>query len=111
VYYDDIDPGCLTGGINLNGLAFSRLWDICAAESRRVIADVHTHPGGTVSQSNIDAANPMIAQAGHVALIIPHLATRPVRARHVGMHRYDGTSWRSWTHHQAARRLFIGRWP
>jgi proteasome lid subunit RPN8/RPN11 len=110
VFFDDIDPSCLTGGINLNGLAYSRLWDICSAERRRVIADVHTHPTDRVTQSSIDAANPMIAQPGHVALIIPRFATHPVRAHHVGVHRYEGAGWHSWTGAEAARRLFIRRW-
>jgi proteasome lid subunit RPN8/RPN11 len=90
VYLDDLDPGCLTGGISFNGLAYSKLWDICDAEQHSVIGDAHTHPGPVVHQSRIDADNPMIASDGHVALIIPHLATRPVRAREVGVHRYDG---------------------
>jgi hypothetical protein len=42
VYLDDLDPNCLTGAIELDGLAYSKLWDICDAEGRRVIGDVHT---------------------------------------------------------------------
>jgi hypothetical protein len=31
-YMDDLDPGCLAGGISfVNGLAYSRLWGICDA--------------------------------------------------------------------------------
>lgn len=110
VFFDDIDPSCLTGGIDLNGLAFSRLWDICSVERRRVIADVHTHPSTMVHQSSIDSANPMIAQPGHVALIVPDFATRPVEAHQVGVHRYRGTGWDCWTGPEAAGRLFIRRW-
>lgn len=109
VYLDDVDPNCLTGGIELDGLAYSKLWDICDAERRRVIGDVHTHPGPGVRQSSIDASNPMIAQAGHVALIIPHFAVHIVGASDVGVHCYDGNSWRTWTGKAAARRLFIAR--
>jgi len=54
VYLDDLDPACLTGGIELDGLAFSKLWDICDAEQRVVIGDAHTHPGSSVRQSGID---------------------------------------------------------
>jgi proteasome lid subunit RPN8/RPN11 len=110
VFFDDIDPSCLRGDIKLQGLAFSKLWDICAAESRRVIADVHTHPGPRVTQSGIDTANPMIAQPGHVGLIIPDFATRAVPPREVGVHQYDGRRWRAWIGNGAARRLFIRRW-
>ncbi len=35
VYLDDLDPNCLTGGISFDGLAYSKLWDICDAEKRR----------------------------------------------------------------------------
>jgi hypothetical protein len=51
----------------------------------------------------------MIAQAGHVALIVPHLAERPVDARDVGVHLYDGEGWKTWTGKAAARRLAIRR--
>ena len=109
VYLDDLDPNCLTGGISFDGLAYSKLWDICDAEHRRVIGDVDTHPGGGVRQSPIDAANPMLAQAGHVALIVPHLAMRATKPRTVGVHRYDGEGWETWTGRQAERHLLIGR--
>lgn len=110
VYLDDLDPNCLTGGIEFDGLAYSKLWDICGAENRRVVGDIHTHPGASVRQSGIDAANPMIAQEGHVALIVPHYATRPTEPRDVGIHRYHPSGWKSWTGKAAERRLFIRRW-
>jgi hypothetical protein len=74
-----------------------------------VIGDIHTHPGPGVHQSAIDAANPMIAQAGHVALIVPDFAARPISPREVGVHRYDGAGWQTWTGRAAARRLRVGR--
>jgi proteasome lid subunit RPN8/RPN11 len=109
VYYDDLDPTCLTGSIEFDGLAYSKLWDICTSETRRVVGDVHTHPAAWVGQSTIDAANPMIAQDGDVALIVPHYATRRVNPDEVGLHRYDGRSWQNWTGKDAARRLYIRR--
>lgn len=109
VYLDDLDPGCLTGAIAFNGLAYSKLWDICDAENRRVIGDVHTHPGSGVRQSRIDAANPMVAQVGHIALIVPHFAMRTTKPNAVGLHRYDGDGWESWTGKQAGRRLVVRR--
>lgn len=112
VYFDDLDPSCLRGGICFNGLAYSRLWDICEAQGTHVIADVHTHPGAWVAQSAIDARNPMIARAGHVALIVPHLATRQVVPRDIGVHQYLGTAgWTSWTGSAAATRVKVRRWP
>ena len=62
-----------------------------------------------VHQSRIDSANPMIALDGHVALIVPDFALRPIDAREVGVHRYDGDGWKTWTGKDAARRLFIRR--
>lgn len=109
VYLDDLDPNCLTGGISFAGLAYSKLWDICDAEKRLVIGDIHTHPGSGVCQSCIDAENPMLARAGHVALILPDFATRPVEAYEVGVHRYDSSGWTTWTGAEAARRLSIRR--
>lgn len=109
VYLDDLDPNCLTGGIEFDGLAYSKLWDICDAEQRVVIGDVHTHPGRGVHQSRIDAENPMLAQDGHVALIVPDFATQPIEPHEVGVHRYDGRGWATWTGKEAAQRLFVRR--
>lgn len=110
VYFDDLDATCLTGGIALDGLAYSRLWDICDETQRRVIGDVHTHPRSWVGQSSTDAANPMIAQNGHIALIIPDYASHLVTARDIGLHRYLGDGWENWTGAEAARRLFLRRY-
>ncbi len=102
VYLDDLDPNCLTGGIAFEGLAYSKLWDICNAEHRVVVGDVHTHPRRWVHQSSMDADNPMVAQKGHVALILPDFARRPVAPDEVGVHRYDGRGWQTWTGHHGA---------
>lgn len=109
VYLDDLDPNCLQGGIQFDGLAYSKLWDICEAERRVVIGDVHTHPGPGVHQSRIDAENPMVAQDGHVALILPDFAVHRVRSKELGIHRYTGRGWSSWTGKGAARRLLVRR--
>jgi hypothetical protein len=111
VYFDDLDPSCLTGGITLAGAAFPRLWDLCDQHRVRVAGDVHTHPGGWVGQSPIDRDNPMLARVGHLALIIPDLAQQPVRAGQVGVHEYLGDEgWRSAHGSAAARLLYIGWW-
>ena len=110
VYLDDLNPHCLQrGGINFNGLAFAKLWDICDAERLVVLGDVHTHPKRWVAQSPLDAANPMIARPGHIALIVPGYARRAAGARRVGVHRYDGGRWTSWFGRDAARVLQIRR--
>ena len=110
VYYDDLDPGCLRGNIHIDGRAFSKLWDVCESRGLSVLADVHTHPGGSVRQSSIDRENPMIACPGHVALIVPHLAARRVRPRNVGVHEFTGDNgWRSSFGRDAAACLSV-RW-
>lgn len=110
VYLDDLDPNCLQGNIHFDGKAYSKLWDICDEENLVVIADVHTHPGSSVRQSSIDAANPMIARSGHVALIVPHLAMRQTIPRDLGVHEYDRNSWQVWIGKNAAKRIKIGSW-
>ena len=110
-YFDNLDPSCLQGNIHFDGRAFSKLWDLCEARDLVVVADVHTHPGKSVRQSSIDRENPMIARAGHVALVVPRFATRTVRAREVGVHEYCGDDeWRSWFGRPATARLLIRRW-
>lgn len=110
VYFDDLDPGCLNGGIHIVGTAYSKLWDICEAEHLRVVGDVHTHPGPGVAQSSIDANSPALARAGHVALIVPNLAAGDIDPSTIGVHLYRGDAgWQSWFNRKAARRFAVRR--
>lgn len=110
VYLDDLDPDCLTGGISFDGRYYGRLWGICQERGLQVRADIHTHPGSSVRQSSIDRDNPMVARAGHLALIIPDLARRPIEAQEVGVHEYLGEAgWRSSVGTEAARMLVVTR--
>jgi hypothetical protein len=94
--YDDLDPHALnTGIVRLDGRHFGKLWDLCKARCVTVVADVHTHPGSS-GQSTSDQAHPIIARAGHLALILPRLAAPPVRRLEVGIYRYlGGSQWRA----------------
>lgn len=75
--YDDLDPDALDSGIVMvHAIGFVRLWDICQQEGLRVLADVHTHPTSWTGQSESDRTHPMVAQAGHIALILPEYAQR-----------------------------------
>jgi proteasome lid subunit RPN8/RPN11 len=90
VYYDNLAPGCLDSGVVVfPGSGYTPLWDYCAANGLRVIADIHTHPWGP-HQSLLDRQNPMIAQHGHLALIVPDFALRPVPISEVGIYAYIG---------------------
>jgi proteasome lid subunit RPN8/RPN11 len=109
-YYDDLDPTSLTGGISFSGSAYGRLWDVCDERSLAVVADVHTHPGRYVAQSSTDRAHPMLAERGHIALIVPNFAQGRVAAADVGVHEYLGDgAWRSTLGARAAGALRIDR--
>ena len=111
VYFDDVDPDSLTGGITMHSSGFDELWAICSAHGMRVVADVHTHPSTNVHQSDIDQRNPMIATEGHVAIIVPHLASGPIAASNCGVHTYQGAyQWGAALGAASARLLYIGRW-
>jgi len=90
ILYDDLDPHALdTGIIRFDGRYFGALWERCRSVALEVVADVHTHPGAAY-QSPSDQAHPMIACAGHIALILPNFAMPPVRVAEVGIYRYLG---------------------
>jgi proteasome lid subunit RPN8/RPN11 len=108
VYYDDLDPSCLTGGISFSGTAYGALWDACERLRLGVVGDVHTHPAVDVRQSATDKAHPMLPQAGHIALIVPHFARRSSTPEDVGVHRYEGDG--RWAASRNPRRhLRLGR--
>jgi proteasome lid subunit RPN8/RPN11 len=109
VYYDELDARAYASGVCvLHADAFGRLWDRCAEMSLVVVADAHVHPGGAW-QSLSDRGNPMIARAGHLALILPLMARPPVRRWSVGLYEYLGDHrWRSHGGRHVARVLKIG---
>jgi hypothetical protein len=49
----------------------------------------------------------MVAQPGHVALILPDFSMHPVYPGEVGVHRYDGAKWARWFGHDAAQQLRV----
>ena len=109
VLYDALDPNCLdTGIIRFDGRFFGQLWEICRQRNLSVVADVHTHPGGS-AQSPSDRAHPMIARAGHLALIVPHYATGKPNRVGLGMYRYCGAGrWESVSARSRAPKFFVG---
>lgn len=103
VYFDDLEPDSLNGAVHLTTTAYSRLWAMCRELRVEVLADVHTHPGRSVCQSHIDQDNPLVAQRGHVAVIVGDYAQQPARLAQVGIYEYRGddgwrTSHRALTH-------------
>lgn len=94
--YDDLDPTCLdTGIVRLAGHCYGALWEYIERTRLSVVADVHVHPGAPL-QSEADRAHPMIAQSGHVALILPRYACAPLRISNIGVYRFEGRNrWHS----------------
>jgi proteasome lid subunit RPN8/RPN11 len=90
INYDELDPTSLHFPyIRLEPAAFGKLSEVCGAAGLLVAGDVHTHPDGP-TQSESDRRNPMIAIAGHVALIVPHFACGGVTPSDVSFNFYRG---------------------
>ncbi len=90
VFYDDLDPKAYSTGVCvLYADAFDTLWGLCRQTGLTVIADVHTHMGHA-GQSPADRENPMIARAGHLAIIVERFARDPVWRHRLGLYRYEG---------------------
>jgi hypothetical protein len=103
-YYDDLDPGCLTGGITFTADGYTALAALCRRDGLRVVADIHTHPGRNVRQSPTDAAYPMRAMTGHIALIAPRYASGVTSPADLGVHVLQAAGqWQSAYGPEAAR--------
>ena len=110
-YYDDLDPDSLkTGIVVFDGAGYGPLWKLCRETGLAVVADVHVH-GGAALQSNSDRENPMIAQPGHIALILPALVERVFWAQELGIYEYQGNhQWREWLGKKGQDFFYIGFW-
>jgi proteasome lid subunit RPN8/RPN11 len=111
LFYDDVDPTCFARGIvEFDGRKFGTVWQRCRDLKMTVVADVHVHPG-YYRQSPSDRHNPMIAEAGHFALIVPDYAARARMPGAMGIYEYLGN--RQWQDHSSlADRVFhVGWWP
>lgn len=103
-YYDDLDPGCLTGGITFTADGYTALAALCRRDGLQVVADIHTHPRRNVRQSPTDAAHPMRARPGHIALIAPRYASGVTSPADLGVHVLQaGGQWQSAYGPDAAR--------
>jgi proteasome lid subunit RPN8/RPN11 len=101
VPYIDLDPHCFDEGyVRFEGRHYGKLWELCDEASLTVVADVHTHPGGS-GQSDSDRAHPMIAIPGHIALIIPNFARGRIRVVDIGAYVYRGRY--RWSSHRGRR--------
>lgn len=109
VFYDELDPDAYrTGIVELQGASFGALWERCRSSGLSVVADIHVHPRAAF-QSWADRNNPMIATAGHLALIVPDFARPPVVPEKLGFYEYHGGHhWRSLGGSKISRFLRIG---
>lgn len=107
-YYDDLDPTCLTGGITFHPAGYTTLNQLCRDHQVHVLADIHLHPGHHVQQSSIDAAHPMVARAGHLALIAPRFAQGVTRADQLGAHLKITGGWHTIPRSEVAGVLVVG---
>lgn len=111
LYYDELDPSAYASGVCiLKADAFSKLWSICRERNLTVVADIHTHPAQAF-QSDSDRCNPMVARAGHIAIIVPNFAGAPVRYEHLGIYEYLGEHrWNNRSHGYARQFVYSGFW-
>lgn len=111
VFYDDIDPEALaTGIVEIDGRRLGALWTHCRATGLSVVADVHVHPYGH-GQSKSDQENPIIAEVGHIAVILPDFAAGATRPGGIGVHQYLGNKrWRDRSH-ERPNPFHVGWWP
>jgi hypothetical protein len=111
IYYDDLDPKAYASGVCvLRGDAFAKLWEVCRETRLTVVADVHTHPG-MAAQSPSDKANPMVARAGHIAIIVPSFAKWPIAKEQLGLYEYRGNhQWIDRTHPKTHKYFYTGLW-
>jgi proteasome lid subunit RPN8/RPN11 len=85
--------------VSLSAESFAKLWAHCREQNLSVVADIHTHRFGA-GQSRSDRANPMVAQPGHIAFIVPHFAQGSISLADLGMYIYLGNH--RWISHAGA---------
>jgi proteasome lid subunit RPN8/RPN11 len=111
--YDDLDPrALLSGAIAFHAVGYASLWQYCRENRLDVLADVHTHPGTDVHQSDIDQQHPMVPARGHTAMIIRNFGyTAWWSLSAVGMYEYLGNfKWTTHTLSEAPRRISLAMW-
>ncbi|GAA5202005.1 hypothetical protein GCM10023322_83020 [Rugosimonospora acidiphila] len=107
-FYDDLDPLCLTGGIDFHAVGYTALQNLCRRDGLRVAGDIHTHPVDRVQQSRVDAEHPMVARDGHVALIAPRFAAEVTDVCQIGVHVRAYGGWTSFYGDRAAEVVLVG---
>jgi len=109
VLYDDLDRHCLdTGIVRFDGRYYGALWAYAERTKRSVVADVHVHPGEAF-QSESDRRHPMIAQAGHIALILPWYAKPPLPRSQIRAYVFEERDqWHAIPPHEMRAFFYVG---
>jgi hypothetical protein len=112
ICYDDLDPASCPGAITFHAEGYAALWQYCREKAVEVIADVHTHPGPHVGQSETDQKHPMVPVVGHTAMIVPNFADAAWWSlEKVGVYEYLGNfTWRSHGAGRGQRRVRLTLW-
>ena len=113
ICYDDLDPAsCQSGAIAFHANGYAALWEYCREKAVEVMADVHTHPGSQVAQSEIHQRHPMVPVVGHTAMIVPNFAdTAWWSLEKVGVYEYLGNfMWRAHGPTKDQRRVRLTLW-
>jgi hypothetical protein len=71
--------------------------------------DVHTHPGESTSQSEVDRTHPMLSDPGHLAIILPRYAAGfALRISRMSLYEYSGNFlWKKLTGRSRKQRLYF----
>jgi proteasome lid subunit RPN8/RPN11 len=111
IYYDELEADAYSAGVCiLHGDAFAKLWAHCRQKHMTVVGDVHTHLG-VAMQSDADRTNPMIARAGHIAVIVPNFARGAIEHEELGVYEYSGGhEWQDNSGARARRFFYVGFW-
>ena len=112
ICYDDLDPVSCPGAITFHAQGYAALWEYCRQKAVEVVADVHTHPGPHVGQSEIDQRHPMVPVVGHTALIVPNFADADWWSlEKIGVYEYLGDfTWRAHGPASGRRRVRLTLW-
>ena len=96
--------------MEIDGSRLGTLWRHCRERGVKVLADVDVHPSG-YGQSPSDRANPVMLEAGHLAIIVPDCAAGRTRPGGIGLYEHLGT--RRWADHsrRPSSFLHVGWWP
>lgn len=112
ICYDDLDATSCPGAIAFHAEGYAALWAYCRDKAVEVIADVHTHPGPHVGQSETDQRHPMVPVVGHTAMIVPNFGDAAWWSLEtVGVYEYLGHfTWRVHGPARGRRRVRLTLW-